>query len=242
MTPSEQPPGVRRRVLVCDDERNIRLTLSQVLESMGLDVDTAVNGQDALERLGQQAYGLLLLDVRMPGLDGMEVLRRVREVQPGVRVIMITAHGTVESAVEAMKLGAVDFIQKPFSVDEIRALVRRVQERERLRPEDADTYEAFIELARHEITRQQLEAAAGHAREALALDDTQPEAYNLLGILCEIRDERYEAQQYYRKALELDPTYQPARANLRQSVEKSRKGSFLLDEVKKADLQGRKLG
>ena len=68
----------------------------------------------------------------MPGMDGMEVLRQVREIRPDIRIIMITAYGTIELAVEAMKMGAVDFIQKPFSPEEIRELVSRVMDREKL--------------------------------------------------------------------------------------------------------------
>ena len=94
-------------VLVVDDEKNIRLTLSQTLESLGLETDTAVNGEEALDKLKMKEFGLILLDLKMPGMDGMEVLRQLRKIRPDIRVIIITAYGTVESAVEAMKLGAV---------------------------------------------------------------------------------------------------------------------------------------
>jgi len=119
-----------KSVLIVDDEKNIRLTLSQALEALGVETDTATNGEEALAKLKEKGFGLILLDLKMPGMDGMEVLRRVREIRPDIRVIIITAYGTIESAVEAMKLGAVDFIQKPFSPDEIRGLVSRVMDRE----------------------------------------------------------------------------------------------------------------
>ena len=148
---------------------------------------------------------------------------------------MITAHGTVGNAVEAMKLGAVDFLQKPFSAQEVRAVVERVLARETLAPEQADDYGAFVELARRGITRRDFEAARAHLRQAIALDEDQPEAHNLLGVLYEIGGDRFEAQQSYRKALALDPTYAPARANLKEFVNPHRKTSFFLDEAKKGD-------
>ena len=123
-------PG--KPVLIVDDEKNIRLTLSQSLESLELETDTAVNGEEALAKLKEKDYRLILLDLRMPGMDGMEVLRQLREIRPDIRVIIITAYGTIESAVDAMKLGAADFIQKPFSPEEIRRLVSQVIDRERL--------------------------------------------------------------------------------------------------------------
>jgi len=101
-------------ILVVDDEKNIRLTLSQSLESLGVEIRTAVNGEEALQKLQEEDFSLILLDLKMPGMGGMEVLRRVRERWSKARVIIITAHGTIESAVEAMKLGAADFIQKTF--------------------------------------------------------------------------------------------------------------------------------
>ena len=125
-------------ILIVDDEKNIRMTLSQSLDSLGVETDTAGNGEEALAKLKKKDFGLILLDIRMPGMDGMEVLRRVREVRPDIRIIMITAYGTIESAVEAIKLGAVDFLQKPFDPDEIRDLVSRVMDRDKLDEQTVD--------------------------------------------------------------------------------------------------------
>jgi len=119
-----------KTILVVDDEKNIRLALSRALEELGLPVAAAVNGEDALQQLESGDVGIMLLDLKMPGMDGLEVLRRVASARPEVRVIIITAHGTVPNAVDAMKLGAADFIQKPFSSDEVRQVVRRVLERD----------------------------------------------------------------------------------------------------------------
>ncbi|MCX5753226.1 MAG: response regulator, partial [Candidatus Krumholzibacteria bacterium] len=112
-------------VLIVDDEHNIRLTLSRALEALKVDIDTASNGEEALAKLKEKEFTLILLDLRMPGMTGMEILRKLRETRPDIRVIIMTAYGTIESAVEAMKLGAVDFIQKPFVPEEVRELASR---------------------------------------------------------------------------------------------------------------------
>jgi DNA-binding response OmpR family regulator len=118
-----------KKVLVVDDEKNIRLTVAMSLEKLELEVDNAVNGEEALEKLRRQDYQLVLLDLKLPGRDGMEVLRELRGFNRKAKVLIITAHGTVENAVEAMKLGAVDFIQKPFTPDEIRGFVSKALSR-----------------------------------------------------------------------------------------------------------------
>lgn len=220
------------RILIVDDEKNIRLTVAAALEGAGFEVDTARDGAEALDKLDVETYWLVLLDIKMPGMDGMEVLRRLRDVRPEVRVVMITAHGDVESAVEAMKLGAVDFLPKPFSPGEIRGIVQKIRDREALDPEQAEGYDSFVELARRGIARRQLDDARGYVRKALAADEGRPEAHNLLGVLHEIEGERYEAQERYRKALAADPTYAPARANLGASTEPKRHENFILDEAK----------
>ncbi|HUZ17907.1 MAG TPA: response regulator, partial [Spirochaetia bacterium] len=96
------------RVLIVDDERNIRLTVGRALERLEVEVLEAVTGEEALETLRKERISLVLLDLKMPGIDGMEVLRRLRDGGNDVKVLIITAHGTIDNAVEAMKLGAVD--------------------------------------------------------------------------------------------------------------------------------------
>jgi DNA-binding NtrC family response regulator len=207
-----------KSVLIVDDEKNILLTLSQSLEALQLEADTARSGEEALAKLEGKRFNLILLDIRMPGMDGMEVLRRVREIRPDILVIMITAYGTIGLAVEAIKLGAVDFIQKPFSSEEIRELVSRVLDREKLDEQKAADYGSAIELAKRSVGNRHFEAAIAHVRKAISLDPIRPEAFNLLGILEEVQGNRDEAQKHYRAALSLDPSYQPASVNLQRST------------------------
>jgi len=226
---------ISKPILIVDDEKNIRLTLSQALETLGAEIDTAANGEEALSKLKNKEFGLILLDIRMPGMDGMEVLRHVREVRPDIRVIMITAYGTVESAVEAMKQGAVDFLQKPFDPEEIRELVSRVMDREKLDEQKFANYASYIELAKRCIGDRHFDAAIEYIRKAIFIDPGRPEAFNLLGALLEIQGDRVEAQKNYRTALSLDPSYEPAIANLHRSTTGKwrQSGGILLEEVKK---------
>ena len=218
----------KKPVLVVDDEKNIRLTFSETMTQMGFDTRTASNGEEALTKMQGAEFDLVLLDLRMPGMDGIEVLRRIRERYPKVRVIMITAHGTVESAVEAMKLGAVDFIQKPCTPDEIRGLVGKVMEREAIDESKVMDYSMLMELCKRHVTDRRLEEAKAIAQKALALDPGRPEAYNLLGAFQECRGEWVEAQKYYRTALEIDPSFKPAQANLERTGSFHRSGQIKL--------------
>jgi DNA-binding NtrC family response regulator len=205
-------------ILIVDDEKNIRLTLSQAMASAEQPVDTAVNGEEALAKLQEDSFGLVLLDLKMPGMDGMDVLRWISANRPDVRVIIITAHGTIESAVEAMKHGAVDYIQKPFAPREIREIVAKVLDRATLKIRRAQDYAGYVELAKKCVNEKRFEAATEHIRKALSLDPSRPEAFDFLGALLEIQGDRLEAQKNYRAALALDPTYEPALENLYRST------------------------
>ncbi|MFC1573670.1 sigma-54-dependent transcriptional regulator [Candidatus Latescibacterota bacterium] len=116
------------RILVVDDESLMREFITESLVSQGYDVDDAENGSRALEFLANETYDVILTDYKMPRVTGMDVLKRAREKMPDAKVIIMTAYGTVENAVEAMKLGAFDYITKPFSVDEVLILVKRAVE------------------------------------------------------------------------------------------------------------------
>jgi len=122
------------RILVADDEPGIREFITDSLELDEHVVVPAKDGREAAKLLDERGFDLVLTDLKMPGLDGMQLLRKVRAEQPEVEVIVMTAHGTVDNAVEAMKLGAFEYLQKPISgPDELRLLVSRAVERRGLR-------------------------------------------------------------------------------------------------------------
>lgn len=110
-------PG--RKLLVIDDEPAIREGVRRILESEGFQVETFANGQAALERIKQESLDLVITDLKMPGMSGVEVLRAIKDIQPNLPVIFITGYSSVDSAVEVMKLGAVDYIAKPFTPEEM---------------------------------------------------------------------------------------------------------------------------
>lgn len=208
-----------QRILIVDDEKNIRLTMSQALQPLGYEIDAAVNGEDALKHLAEKDYGLILLDLKMPGMDGLEVLQRVVDLRPDIRIILVSAHGTVENAVEAMKLGAVDFIQKPFAPQELRDAITQVLDRDKVEAAQASDYESHLALIKRAMSDRHPEAALEHARQAIGVDPARPEAFNLLGVLYELAGNHEEAMKNYRVAVDLDPTYQPAWQNLSRPSE-----------------------
>jgi two-component system response regulator PilR (NtrC family) len=126
----------KARVLVVDDEKSMRDLLSITLEKEGYDVLTAAGGEPAIETLHRETVDVVITDLRMPKVDGMQVLRAAKEISPDTAVIVITAVASTETAVEAMKLGAYDYITKPFKLDEVNLIVRNALERKRLRDEN----------------------------------------------------------------------------------------------------------
>ncbi len=126
----------KARVLVVDDAKSMRDLLSITLEKEGYDVATAAGGEPAIEALRRDPTDVVITDLRMPKVDGLQVLRTAKEISPDMAVIVVTAVASTETAVEAMKLGAYDYITKPFKLDEVSLIVRNALERKRLRDEN----------------------------------------------------------------------------------------------------------
>ncbi len=120
------------KVLVVDDQRNMRTTLAMMLRGAGYEVDEASDGAQGAEQGARGAFDLVLTDLRMGSQDGISVLRAVKEAETNTEVIVMTAYGTIESAVEAMRLGAFDYIQKPFTEEELLVKVQRAIEKRNL--------------------------------------------------------------------------------------------------------------
>jgi len=123
------------RILVVDDDHTIRTTLAEHLAKRGYDTWQAEDGASALELAKKHAYGLVLLDIRLPDIDGLEVLRQLRELDDSLLVVVMTAYPEVRTAVTALKAGAYDYLNKPFDLDDLRELVKRAFETQRLRVE-----------------------------------------------------------------------------------------------------------
>lgn len=123
-------------VLVVDDEESILETLSSILEDEGYEVSTASSGEDALTYFGKLSPEVVLLDVWMSGIDGIETLKKIKEISKETPVIMISGHSTIDTAVHAIKLGAYDFLEKPLSLEKVLILTKRALEKQRLEKEN----------------------------------------------------------------------------------------------------------
>ena len=123
-------------ILVVDDKDTVRQMLSKTLQSEGYEVDMAADGATALEKAKEKQYDLVLTDLKLPEKDGLEVLSTMKDLDPDVAVIVMTAYGTIESAVQAMKMGAFDFLTKPFDTDHLNMLIKRALETRRMMAEN----------------------------------------------------------------------------------------------------------
>jgi signal transduction histidine kinase len=145
-------------VLVIDDEESMRDSCSLILAKDGFQPETAENGIIGMEKVQDVKPDIVLIDLKMPGISGMEVLDKIREQDPNIIPIVITGYATIESAVEAMKKGAYDFLPKPFTPDQLRIIIRRgserrrlIKETERLRREKMLMEENFITMVSHQL-------------------------------------------------------------------------------------------
>ncbi|MFZ1977947.1 MAG: response regulator [Bacteroidota bacterium] len=116
----------KNRILVVDDEEALRIVLSAELEGEGYQVSNAADGQEAINILKKQEFDLILLDIKMPNVDGFEVLKYVKERLPKTKVIMLTGFADLKNAIESKKLGAEDFISKPYDLVDLLTTVERV--------------------------------------------------------------------------------------------------------------------
>src|ERR1051325_4825314 len=154
-------------VLVVDDEEGIRRTLAGVLEDEGMAVETAASGEECLAVFERRLFSCVLLDVWLPGIDGIETLQRLKAAHPDTAVIMISGHGNIETAVRATRLGALDFIEKPLQIERtvvaVSNALRQKQleaDNQRLREQLEDEYAMVGESVSMRALRQQLALAA----------------------------------------------------------------------------------
>jgi signal transduction histidine kinase len=145
-------------ILVVDDDESIRDSCTQILTKDGYQAETAKDGSSGLKQIKEKKPDLVLIDLKMPGINGIEVLEKTREIDPNIIAVVITGYATIESAVEAMKIGAYDFLPKPFTPDELRIIIKRglekrklIYETEFLRREKKLMEENFITMVSHQL-------------------------------------------------------------------------------------------
>src|SRR5512138_1767750 len=161
------------RILVVDDEESLRHMLSVLLRKQGYTVDTAANGKDALAKSGKVRYGFILSDIMMPEMDGKAFLQEAVRQGIDATIIMMSAYGTVDTAIECMKLGAYDYVSKPFKNDEIILVLKKAEERERLKEENS--------RLRAEINREYTFA------DIISRAPRMQEVFSLVRKLCEVK-------------------------------------------------------
>ena len=145
--PPDPPPERRGSILIVDDEFSVRDSLANWFRKDGLRVAVAAGAAEALRHLQDSEFDIVLLDVRMPGTDGLELLPQIRAIDPHLAVIMITAYAAVDTAVQALKLGAFDYVTKPIDPDELSHLIEQALEKRRLRTENVELRAKVAELA-----------------------------------------------------------------------------------------------
>jgi len=186
-------------VLVVDDEKDIRDGSERILSRIGFQVTTVSSGNEALEILTNEKVSIVFLDLKMPGMNGMEVLERIREMDEAILVIIITGYATVETAIEAMKQGAYDFIPKPFEPDQMRIVVNRAWEKIRL-------------------TRETEKLEQERKRTLLDLDTEKSRIHTILesfpngAMVTNTRGQVVLMNPAFRRLLKLDPDLKPGNA------------------------------
>lgn len=221
------------RILIVDDEPNVRLVFRTALESVGYVLSTAEDGLGALEELKRAPADLVLLDLQMPVMDGMETLQHLRDAGMSVPVVIVTAHGSVPHAVEAMKLGAIDFVAKPLNPDSLRHVVADVLKRHSANaprpltpllssePVTAESqFAANLSRAKHALNNRWFSEAEVFLKQAISLKEESAEAHNLMGVLHELRNEHDASYREYKAALKADRHYDPAKHNMTRYYER----------------------
>lgn len=185
-----------KQVLIADDTKNIRTLLTTCMEIEGYTVTSAVDGQQAFDFIQGKKFDLIFLDIKMPLLSGTEVLRRSRELGIGTPVIIMTAFATVKNAVECTKLGAVAYLQKPFTVDKIRATLEELPSTLSGQNNILNTIDTLNEI-RENIKFGRYDDALDQLKKAISLEPTDAELYLLFGKAYEAKGDGNHAQKFF---------------------------------------------
>lgn len=215
--------ALAKHVLIVEDEPNVRLVFRAALVADDTLVSTAEDGESALRWLKHESVDLVLLDLQMPGIGGIELLRRLREAGNDVPVVIVSAHDQVPNVVQAMRLGAIDFLSKPTTPEVLRKVVaeilaRRASHTPTTKPEPkavpaSGEQSDALTRAKDALNRRSFGEAEAALKQVIS-NDSPAEGYYLLGILHELRDEKDAAYRSYRASLQADPNFEPARLHL----------------------------
>jgi DNA-binding NtrC family response regulator len=220
---------MNKRILIVDDEPNVRLSYRSVLEAEHYSVEEASSAPIGLEKLVAGHFDLAILDLRMPEMDGLALLARMRERGLATPVVIITAYGDLPHAVRAVKLGAIDFLQKPLTPEQLRRLVEEVitrhKETEPKGEGSAKDYAYHLRSAKRALNLRDFETAKRSLRNALRLDDSSVEGFNLAGVVAELSSDFGNAARYYNQALRINKDFVPAQQNAKRISELAQQGT-----------------
>lgn len=211
------------KILIIDDEINISKTIAATFSEAEYQTEICRDGAAAWEKIKQESWDIVFLDIRLPGLSGIDIIKRIHDNNLKLQVIIITAYGSVENAVQAMKHGAVDFLEKPLEPEILRQTVKSVLSRPLLVQRDLTEYNEFIESAKLHIQLREYPKAHNALMRAVEQKPESAEAHNLMGAVYEVMGDYAAAAQAYQMAIRFDKNYNPARDNLKSLL--SREGN-----------------
>lgn len=187
-----------KKVLVVDDTKNIRMLLTTCLELNGYDVITANNGTQAIEIFKSTNLDLAFLDIKLPEMSGTEVLRRIRDHNILVPVVIMTAFATVKNAIDCTKLGAVAYLQKPFTADKVKSVLLQLSKY--ANQNEHDDISSQILKAETLINSGNINEAYDQLRHLLSIDPSYPRTYELIGLIYEKNNDLATAKKFYNTA------------------------------------------
>lgn len=204
--------GSETRILVGDDQRNIRVSLKMVLEAAGYRVDATGDSEEVLARCHRRHYDMVFVDINMVKIGGLDLVRGIRSLSKKTTVVTLSQYGAITKVVEAMKLGAIDFVEKPIDPRKTKLLCDEILRRRALTANE--TVNELLHLAELAMEQNALLEVRVYLKLAMLRDESRAEPYYWLSELCEAQGDFREALYYYCRALDAGPTFQPSRKAL----------------------------
>ncbi len=207
----------KKKLLIIDNERSIKKIIRKSLDLDYFDIKQVLSGEDGIKKIKSFNYDLIILNLNLTDIKGVQLLKQIRDEDSFIPILITTNFMSVDDAVKVVRLGAIDYIKKPFNLEEIKRQIKKILDREEIDSDDTNDIEAILIKAKSAIEERELSYAESILRNANIVDNNRPETFNLLGIIAEFRGDSKQAMKMYRAALDIDPTYKPAQENLERS-------------------------
>lgn len=185
-----------KKALVVDDTKNIRILLTTCLQINDYEVVTATNGQEAIDLLKNEDFDLVFLDIKMPEISGTSVLKKIREIGIDIPVVIMTAFATVKNAIECTKLGAVAYLQKPFTTEKVKAVLSEIFNHD----DNINKLKELLKNSRELIEKGKNAEAYDLLKKVLSINPSCSETYYLIGKACEKMGDLKQAEKFYETA------------------------------------------